>query len=167
MIQNAGAGGTMVTGASIKTYQLLALASAVDLEAKGLRVRRGVNATKMAQQQTGLRTRDRAKLAARLREMAQEHESRLRYFHEKAERYGTQVATDILCEPRDTALLARGMLATGSNIVAKRDGNPHDGVHPDIERLLLDGAPEAERPDILSTFVMAFQRRLTHYLEGR
>lgn len=76
-IEAFGNGGVSVTGGSVRTFQLLALASAVSLEAKGLK-RRGRSATSIAKETTGLRTRDREKLIARLKEMADENEALVR-----------------------------------------------------------------------------------------
>lgn len=69
-------GGTLVTGKSIRTYQLLALAQALKLEQHGLK-RRGKSALMLAREATGLKTRDRDVLATRLRHMAHENEMEL------------------------------------------------------------------------------------------
>lgn len=70
-------GGIMVTGKSVTTFQLLALASAVSLEAKGMK-RRGRSATQIARETTGLKTRDREALIKRLHQMADENEREAR-----------------------------------------------------------------------------------------
>ena len=165
MIQNISGGGTMVTGSSMETYRLLALASAVKLEAAGLRVRHGFSATKMAQQVTGLRTRDRSKLEARLREMANELEAGLRACHERAERCGTRHATDVLCLARgkDEAVADGFLCLSDPCLVVAREGNDVDAVlHDD---LALDDAPKQEWPDILVTYTTAFRKRLSHFLK--
>jgi len=54
---------TVITGKeNIAKYRLIVIRSGVRLEAKGMRASRGVSCTKLAKQETGLKTNDRQKL---------------------------------------------------------------------------------------------------------
>jgi hypothetical protein len=57
-------GGTIFTGKGLDLFRLVALKSALRLESHGMRAGRGVNARKLAKQETGLKTNDYAKLIA-------------------------------------------------------------------------------------------------------
>lgn len=56
-------GATIVEGPKgMALYRLMSLKSALGLESKGIKVARGVNARKIAKQETGLKTNDYTKL---------------------------------------------------------------------------------------------------------
>jgi hypothetical protein len=71
---HADNGGTVVTGKSITTFQYLALASALGLEAKGLKHSKG-SVLKKVKAITGLKTNDRMVQAARIRLLAHFNET--------------------------------------------------------------------------------------------
>lgn len=62
-------GGTVITGEAIRWFQLRSLIGRLELEMKGIRFR--VSSLTVAKRTTGLRTNDRNKHIAKLREMAQ------------------------------------------------------------------------------------------------
>lgn len=64
--------GTVLTGKGLDLYFLLSLQSALNLELKGIRIRRNFSALKRAKEVTGLKTNDRQKHIDALRDMVNE-----------------------------------------------------------------------------------------------
>ena len=63
-------GAISLTGpAGTQVFRLAAIKSALNLEAKGIKIRRGYSALKTAKTITGLKTNDRAKQAAALEQL--------------------------------------------------------------------------------------------------
>lgn len=66
---------SVVGPVAVDAFRLRVMISAVRLEKSGMRASRGINATKLAQQTTGLKTKDRDALIKRLEEMLQQRVS--------------------------------------------------------------------------------------------
>lgn len=79
-IESHGNGGMSFSGRdAVEVFRLASMISALKLEAKGIRMSRGVSVLKIAKQTTGLRTNDRMKQAERLQVMLDNAKSAVLY----------------------------------------------------------------------------------------
>lgn len=85
VIAHGEGGSTHVGEAATRRFQLIAIRSALGLEAKGIKIRRGFSALKAAQTLTGLRTRDREVQAQALTRMVKELEEHIEFVVSKRE----------------------------------------------------------------------------------
>lgn len=67
---------------SIERFRLIALKSALKLEALGFKVHRNVNARKMAKQLTGLKTNDYTKLITAVEGLIVEQTKKVEFIHD-------------------------------------------------------------------------------------
>lgn len=68
--------------ASIERFRLISLRSALQLESKGIKVHRSVNARKLAKQATGLKTNDYDKLIEGVTHLIEEQTKKVVFVHE-------------------------------------------------------------------------------------